>query len=457
MKRITAFALGAMSLLGLIKIFSIIPFNRLAADDFSYMLVAKNEGFWTAQKIWYQTWTGRFSSTFFQTLFGLMSGDTGKIALFSALTFTGLIFALIIFYKRFLNLKFSEVILYILASATFVLLYVLTPNKSETWYWLTGSVTYLWPLIFFILASSYLFIKKPSRLDVFLAALTVFISVGGNETFGFLTIIFLLGMFLLGLFKRKINKLTLSMLIVSGTALFIDFLSPGNLNRSQGDASNPMNIFGSAMYALQSGPSYYFSIISNNMSILLPMIIVFGYIFSSLNKNTPTENEIDGFFNNIFLISGASVVMSAFYMFPAYKILGRIQPDRSDISLILILTASFVAISYYLSKIFSVEKFGRTLLYKFVIFVASISIFVASFGLLKTLAGDIYIVRNYSQAYDSMILAFKEAAANGDKGDVVVSLPYSGLVAVTLDPPGHYDYKNQALGGYFGIGKVISQ
>ena len=83
--------------------------------------------------------------------------------------------------------------------------------------------------------------------------------------------------------------------------------------------------------------------------------------------------------------------------------------------------------------------------------------FITSFTFTSTLAGDVFIAKNYSQAYDEMVNGFKESALLGDKKELIVSLPNAGLIPITWDPPGYVFYKNQALSEFYGVGRIISK
>lgn len=448
MRKSVFISLISASILGLVKIFSIVPFNRMAADDFSYAVVAKNLGFWSAQTYWYTNWTGRFVSTFLQIFFAAITGSNAKIYFYSTLTF-GLVFAafLMLFY-RLIKTDFKNAAIYLMAGVSTVLLYFLTPNKTESWYWMTGSITYLWPIIFYLFGVSFIFMQKHKLTDLFIADLLIFLSIGGNETFGLLAVISLIYLTL-----RNRNKFNILLLISSLISFAIVFLAPGNGLRANGSEGVPMNIFGSILYSLQEGPQHLFSLMGGSLIYLVPTVILFAYIFS----DQIIKENIETLLKRIFEIIIIATFLSIFYMLPAFKTLGRIPPDRTDISLALVILISLIGISFYLGKIIYLAKSEKYLLFKLFIVGASIMFYFVSFGFVRTLASDFYIAKNYSQAYDSMIGLFKEKVAIHDKKDILVSLPDPGLIAVTLDPTGHVWYKNKALSDYYGLGLIITK
>jgi hypothetical protein len=456
MKRIINFSLIFGSLLGLLKIFSIFPFVRMAADDYSYVNIARSQGFWMAQKIWYESWTGRFSSTFFQILYSLVCGHTGKTILYSALTISVLFVSFWLIFKRLLGTNFRDFRLYVLASISLVTLYILTPNKMESWYWMTGSVTYLWPIIFLLLAFFFASGKRRLAVSYSVASVLTFLSVGFNETFGLLVVVVLLGLFTFFLVQKKINRAILLMLISAVTSFLIVFLAPGNKFRSQGSASDTMNPIGALLYSIQSGPGFLFTMIVDNIYLILPLLATVTFVFSEgggiKNKRSPEFLPV-----KIYTFLATPVLLSIVYMFPAFRILGRVQPDRSGISLAFIVIISIVATAYCVAETIRFYKVERPLAYKVIFSLSGFILFICSFSFVSTLAGDFYTARNYSKSYDAMIVSFKNLADRGNKEKIIVVLPPSGLVAPTLDAPGKSDYKNQALSEYYGVGIIITK
>lgn len=449
MQKSAVFSVILASFLGLLKIFSIIPFNRMAADDFSVAVEAKR-GILSAISTTYLGGNGRFIATFIQAVSVTLTGPNAKIFMYSGITFTLLIIGLSILYKKLLNTNYKNINIYFLSFVSFVTLYLLTPNKTESWFWLTGSATYLWPIILFIFSVKYLFDKKFSKISFLLATLFAFVSAACNETFGFLEVFILISLFILSL-KKERNYLILSMALASLISFFIMYKAPGNIIREQSVASNPMSLVGAVLYSLQLGPSHLYTLIASNIYFLLPLVGVLIYIFSKFTPKIDTQTALNRIFGVFISIVGLSIL----YMMPAFKVLGRIQPDRSDVSLSLIILFGAVSTAYYLSTLFS--RYERNLLYNLIVFVFSVALTISAFSFTSNLASDFYIAKNYSEAYDAMVASFKQKSLEGDKKTIKVSLPPSGLIAITLSVMGKNDYKNQALSEFYGVGSIITE
>lgn len=456
MKKITTFALSVFSFLGILKIFSIVPFNRMAADDFGYTNVVTQMGFWKAQINWYTNWTGRFTSTFLQTLFGTNMGSDGKAIIYSIVTIAVLLLAFLVFYSRFLGLKLTDFKVILLSCVSVSALYVLTLNKKEDWYWMAGSVTYLWPIIFLIFGSSYLFIKKPKKIEYLLVFILMFFSGGGNETFALLTCLSLAVFIAYSLITKYFNKTLLTMFVASVLSFFVVYLSPGNLTRSSGVASDPMSVMGSLMYALQTGPGYLFTIVWNNSFILISLSVCLAILFSTILKRQ--DLNLEDYFKKMFVLFTAPIFLSILYMFPGFKVLGRISPDRSDITLVFIVLSALLFASFYTGQILISLSLESKVVVEVVVLIFSAALFVSSFNIMSTFASDFYIAKNYSDAFDRVIVRLKKASSSGEEGTIVVEkLPESGLIG-SADLKGYPSYeKNYVVAKYYGLDAIIAK
>ncbi|HKC04964.1 MAG TPA: DUF6056 family protein [Patescibacteria group bacterium] len=456
MKKVVTFSLITFSLLGLLKIFSIIPFNRLAADDFGYAYMAKTSSFFQAQMEWYTGWTGRFTSTLLQSLFGLASGDSGKAVVYSVITFASLLLALILFFKKVLNLKMAQMPAFLLSTVSFVSLYVLTPNKKESWYWLSGSVTYLWPIIFLIFGVSYLFVKKPMKVDYILAFLFIFFAGGGNETLSLLSCLILAIFLIYSFVSKKLNKLLVTMFVGSAFSFALVYLSPGNMVRAVGGGSDQMSLLGSLIYAIQTGPMFLYSLVWNNLIFILPLFFCLAYFFSTLIIEQALT--VEDLVKKIFYLSVAPVFISIIYMLPSFKVLGRIPPDRSNITLAFVLLTSLTISAFYLGSLFNKIKNKSSFSFAITVLIFSIMMFATSFTITSSLASDVYIAKNYSSAFDRVVSEVKAAANAKKQGIIIVDmLPESGLIG-SADLKGYSNNeKNNAIARYYGIEALIAK
>lgn len=457
MNKLIKLSLFIFGLFGLLKILSIIPFNKMAGDDYSSAIMGKL-GYLQSVIATYNISMGRFTAVLIETPFSTSLAYDGKIMIYSIITFTLLYVAILLLIKRVFNWRFKNVYLYLVSSVLFVGFYQLTPNKSESWYWLTGSVVYLWPIILFLFAASYLAVKPFKKADYLIPTVLTFFSVACNEAFGLIVIILL--SFSSILFRKDEPKrnLAITMLIASLVSFLIMFLAPGNGIRRTSYGANPMSLPGSFMYAVSEGPKLYYSLISENVYIIIPLTIILSsvFVFSGSNK-TKSNDDIDDIFLKSSLIILMGVFLSVVFMLPSFYSLGRVQPDRSILSIAVVIVGQVLFLSYYLAKLIIINVDKRNYIYKTVVFVSSLLLIYSSSVFTNSFPQDLYIAKNYSIKFDAMISKFKEAALSDNSNiEIEVSLPEGGLIADLIDPPGVYSYKNQSLSQYYKIGKVVS-
>ena len=438
MKKFIWFCLGFFCLMGLLKVFSIIPFNRMSADDFSYGSTVLSQGFWQAQKAWYLSWSGRFVSTFLQTALGAALGASGKVYLYSLVTFSVFVWASFLFFRRFAGLTGKAALA--ASAAFFVVLYQITPNKMESFYWLSGSITYLWPVIFTLFALS-----AKGSFGTFVFA---FLAGGGNEAFSLVALVsyFCLSVYFL-LNARKLDVRWLSLFVGTLASFLFVFFSPGNALRAQGAASDPMNLFGAFAYSLSEGPVILYGLVSKSVVFLVPFGIVLSFIFSQgrQRKKQDTQTEI----GKVFWALTLPILISVVYVFAAFKNLGRIPPDRSDITLAFVVLLAVVYVSFILSSFIG----------KFKLWVPAFAffLFLSSFAVVSGLGADVYIAREYSSAFDKTIEQIKETKDKGGDYAVVDVLPESGLVP-NAQIKGYDDHWiNMSISEFFGLSGIIAR
>ncbi len=455
MNKIIKISLAIFGLLGLFKISSIIPFNRMAGDDYSSAIMGRL-GYLQSMIATYNISMGRFTAVLIETPFSTSLAPDGKIMIYSIITFSFLFLSILLLIKKVFGWQFKNIYLYLISTVLFVGLYQLTPNKSESWYWLTGSVVYLWPIILLLFAVPYLFVNSIKKSDYLIPTVLTFFSVACNEAFGLIVISILIISFILLRKDKQKRNIVIAMLVASLISFLIMYLAPGNDIRKMSYGSNPMSLVGSIIYSISEGPKLYFSLITDNAYFLAPLSILLTYVFVySKSSNTIRKVNMDELMFNSFIIILLGVILSSIFMLPSFVGLGRIQPDRSSVSLTLIIIGQMFALSYYFSKIVSKISNIESYLNKTAIFLSSLLLLYSSSVFTNTFPQDLFIAKKYSSEFDAMIVKLIEVSKS-DKPEIEteVSLPESGLVAGLIDPPGVYSYKNLSLSQYFKIGKV---
>lgn len=425
------------SALSVLKILSIIPFNRMAADDFAYASVVFKEGFLNAQVFWYKYWSGRYLLNFLQTSYGSLLGHNGYTIWYSIVTFASLALSIFVIIKKYLNNKYVSLLVSLFLFSIF---YYMTPNKMESWYWFSGSSTYMWPIILTLFAVG--------SESIMLSSILVLLASGGNETFTLISVF----VYILLFFESK-NKKFISLLLASIIGLAIVYVAPGNNIRAGSSASDSMNIFGTIFYSIQKGPSFLINIIYNNLLLLVTSSILLTYIFSRYKNLKRSSSSLNG--RRLYITLFAPWLISIIYMVPAYKVLGRIPPDRSDITMILVVLTSIVCLSEALSTYLSQLNSKSLKLFLSIAGVASYTLFILAFKFTSTIAEDIYIAKGYTERYDSMIRLLNTASK--DSMVTIDKLPESGLIPNAQVQPESTHWVNKGISDYYGIKGIIAK
>jgi hypothetical protein len=441
----------------------------MSADDFSYTTVAVTQGVLKAQVAWYTSFTGKFINNFLVTIFGIMSSRNGSTLLYFLITLTALFSTVFIFFKKNKELGLGVIYSVLFSLLFLVSYYFITPDKNESWYWLAGSVEYLWPTIFVVLTFAFAFEKGPTLVGRVLSFVLAFLVGGGSEVAGTLLLgglslplVYLavsefinkkessLSGYLRNLFdKDKLFSRLFVVFVGASLSFLIMFLAPGNGIRIKGPGSDEMSIAGAIFYSLQKGPALTLTILKNNFlflsSLFVTLTAFFGYFGDKLEESLAKEKAL----GKVFFVLIAPFFISFIYLLPGYKALGRALPSRAEIDLSFIIIVSLFYAAYYLSRI-NIEK---RYVFDKLVFVATLVFFVSSFlGFSKTVAEDIYVAKNYSDAFGVMFSRLKIASAENKNQIVIVdALPESGLIhseKLTSDP-GHW--ANQPISNFFGL------
>ncbi len=262
-----------LSLVGILAVMPIVAYivtvswhTRYVADDYCTTASLYDLGWWQAQQYWYSNWSGRFSFTAAITALETLGLIVAQI-IGPAILLVWIV-GLTLLYKALA--KLVGISLHALTPAIFlaigtaVAFVMANPGSSQSFYWLTGNITYTLPLV--LLSWSIYFVLKyltavkqlptkdirlwptPSLAWLIAAAITVFVAAALNETFALYQLVMLLLAGLLGLLYRffkksrysKIYLAAMSVLIMASLlSTTIMYLAPGNTVRASNYPPHP--------------------------------------------------------------------------------------------------------------------------------------------------------------------------------------------------------------------------
>jgi len=289
-------------------------FSRYGADDYCTAGKLNSLGFWNAQSFWYNNWTGRFSFTFFVSIFELFEPIITSVLpyLFIICLYFSIYVFLIAALKKIIVEKSGLFSVLLTSISVFMILFTV-PNIRQNLYWMTGSTTYFLPIIMIFLFLSFLITQYDKRqknkisnliinLGVFLFG---FILSGFSEVLSVIQVLIFGLAIVFILFSKKRIELNLSLFIAllgSISGLMVMVIAPGNSVRLSQHLPSP-DLFGLVFNSLVLSLKFTFLWFVKHINIIWPtctMIIVFSLflkvrteVIEYLKKNKLT---IFGFF-----------------------------------------------------------------------------------------------------------------------------------------------------------------
>ena len=154
--------------------------SRLATDDYSFIWDVYNHGIVKGTYYQYTLWCGRYAAKFlFYVIYKYLDVDQTWYFLLPLLSLVLIIFGV---YRALANVtthyNFSFSSQKILAISFTALLFFITFDIGETWFWYNSFSDYLWSIVAFIWGIVFLF-NATNRLLSTIAAVLCFIYVGG--------------------------------------------------------------------------------------------------------------------------------------------------------------------------------------------------------------------------------------------------------------------------------------
>lgn len=241
MSKTIAFALKG-TIIGLLTLmvgmlFYISFFNcPSVADDYCFATTARNYGFWTAQKMYYNGWTGRYFSNFLFHLNPLYFSDS-RVPFTVIPIILVIVFILNTYFLIRLILKDSALqsqSLYI-AFAFVALYFYQIPSVVENFFWMIGTYTFIsgnMLMLFVNLLLRYYKNKNKTMLFVIISLL-FFLILGSSEVSMFSATLLIASIAFYKFIKyRKLFKLESILFILAAIGNLIVIKAPGNAIRN---------------------------------------------------------------------------------------------------------------------------------------------------------------------------------------------------------------------------------
>lgn len=354
------FLLMGINALVFAVIFLIVSSNqRLAADDFHYLIKTQELGIWDSTVYYYNHWNTRWASTILRSSL-LYFG----INLFLINVFSFLIGLLSI--KAFINaiisqsrIPFTSNQQLIVAAYLLMAVFYATFGKADSWFWLSALPSYLWGCFAALMGGS-LLLSQRSSVFKYLAIAGLFIYAGGSsESVALATLIALcyLGFishkrkFQIDINRKALHLATVSCLLAFGVCL----IGPGLDVRKEY----------LPQYALSDklivGFWNYFKFNFKEIPLLLPLVILivspFGF-FGRKHLQFQLISIKEVFWANK-RIWGLADLTIAILAFSIALVMGEMGPTRTWIPITFIVVAVAVFIAYQLGTWVYIKSNGK--------------------------------------------------------------------------------------------------
>ena len=428
-------------------------YSRLATDDYYFIWDVRNHGIITGVTSQYMAWCGRFSATFFMDVFYKLF-DTNQsyyslLHIFSLFLFvTGVYYLLNNLFKQY-KITISRLQKWLLTFSFVSLLFFLSFDIAESWFWYCGLSSYLWSVIAFIWAITFLIETRQFFFSMLASALCFAYVGGASEVY---SVIYGLTLTLLlysnykkeGSLKLFISKHFNKKLIIIYSVLAVTFIifliAPGNYLR---DGLFPEHkILNSFFIAGKSVVKFFIFY----LPFKIPYIIVFSSPFLLLGDFLKTKEisflsisfkqllfKATIFFTVLFLI---------FFLMVAY-VMVETGPPRVEFIL------SFL-LSIYSVLLFFCAGYKGAFKTKNIGILKCVSIGIGLTSMTFSIINQYGIVKEYASANDSRIEHINSLNKIIQKDTLIIlqPLPKSGMLyssEITADT-NHFSNRELRLG-----------
>ena len=428
-------------------------YSRLATDDYYFIWDVRNHGIITGVTSQYMAWCGRFSATFFMDVFYKLFDVNHSY--YSILHISSLLLLLTGVYYLLNNLfKLHDIAIpvfqkWLLTFSFVAMLFFLSFDIAESWFWYCGLSSYLWSIIAFVWGMSFLIETRQFVLST-IASVLCFAYVGGaSEVY---SVIYGLALTLLlysnykkeGSLKtfmsKDFNKKSSIIYCVLAITLIIFLIAPGNYLR---DGLFPEHkIFKSFFIAGKSIVKFvifYFPFKVPYIIALSTPFLLFGDHLKS--KEIPFLSDS---FWKLFLRTKLffAILFAVFFLTVAY-VMVETGPPRVEFILSFLLSIYSVLMFFY-------AGYKGFLNAKSIEILKCVSIGIGLIFISYSIITQYRIVKEYSIANDSRIEHINSLNEIIQKDTLIIlePLPKSGMVyssEITADT-NHFTNRELRLG-----------
>ena len=437
-------------------------FSRFLGDDYCSAFQADRLGILRASWYWYLTWSGRYSASILDGIFGVLGPSVVSFVTSAVigvwLIGLGVTFNIIFSFDKNKALNAS-----LLAASALFLTLNFTPDVRQSLYWGQGMRSVVPPLILGTLYFGLFFAIKNSnhqnrKFDFLWFSLSFLLAlgIGGfSETFSALQLV-IFGISVLAVIAiyryqvKSFEFLYLSAgLLGAALSLIIVIVAPGNAFRAA-YFPPPPDLFGILDISLKSLIAYIAGLFSTFEAILGFVGIFFLCMlvgFKTPNERLATSHLL------LVLASGFLLIIACFP--PAAYGLSDAPPGRTLIISTYILALLIVFSGYFLGSRIALKKDSYSeLLYSFSYLLVLTLLAVSSFIVSQKLYASRHMFTEFATAWDKTHETL--LSLEGNAKDVIVPAvkdEWSEVLRMSDNPR---FYVNTCVSAYYGFDSIIA-
>lgn len=306
-------------------------YNHPSADDYSYSHFGNRFDFWAAQAEHYLTWSGRYTATALLTIHPIDYSDLTFYRVLPVLHLISFTFSVHIFLRSLLT--HSTVGDRLLLSFLIVFLYIYyTPDITEAFYWMPGSITYQLASTLTLLLFSLVIpllqrrVQKNELIYLITGSILCIAIVGSNETSMLILCVIFSTLFAVQLYRTKTFDLRLLVLLtITIAASLIVIAAPGNLIR-MAEKPDRFQLLPSIFGSFKTTLLY----LANWIPMTILIIVLFSPLLIRLAKNIREQHQLQWLsMLNLTLIAFLFLGFLALCFFPSYWSQGGKPPART--------------------------------------------------------------------------------------------------------------------------------
>jgi hypothetical protein len=420
------FLLRGIAFLFICFLFIVIYNIRPCSDDLAFMIRLSEKGwFYSIAEFQYNI---RWSSYLLLNSIFYFNQDFQtihwNIFIYYVLLFSFFYYALsnlikVLFERFFSKINGKDSLL--LAILFSIPLYFITTESIEVWFWVSGSVVYFVPSVFFIWGLGLIVSKNNSKLN-YIGIFTAFFLIGGTlESFALITIFFLFSLFIFITFpNKKPSRAILLKLIIAIVSTSLLLL----LELTNNGIGNRLILISSKK---QFQNSNNFEIIFRSLKeiknifllIYFVLIMIIGKIISKYGINF---NSLISFKKLLLTNAILLIVVFVITFTPLLYAFHSIEPKRAWYPFNFVLWGSLISICLFLGNVYQKQLYNRFTIY----FTSIACLGIISFHLINQTKKVALFSFKYDQRIETLIRINKSVTK---KVFHLNPLPDSGVIA----------------------------